>query len=74
VAHLDEALEHLGIVLDRVYLRNPFRGLEHFDYEHRAIFFGRDSETREVIQQLLRRESAGFPGILVEGASGSGKS
>jgi WD40 repeat protein/TPR repeat protein len=74
VAHLDEALEHLGIVLERVYLRNPFRGLEHFDYEHRAIFFGRDSEVREVVRQLLRRESVGAPGLLVEGPSGSGKS
>ncbi len=74
VTHLDQALEDLGIVLERVYLRNPFRGLEHFDYQHRAIFFGRDAEVREVVEQLLRREANGFPGVLVEGASGSGKS
>ena len=74
IGHLDEALEDLGIVLERVYLRNPFRGLEYFDYEHRAIFFGRDAEIRKVVEQLLRREAYGAPGILVEGASGSGKS
>ena len=74
IAHLDEALEHLGIHLERVYLRNPFRGLEYFDYEHHAIFFGRDREIRAVIEQLLRREASGCPGVLVEGASGSGKS
>lgn len=74
VRHLDEALEHLGIVLERVYLRNPFRGLEYFDYEHRAIFFGRDLEIRHALEQLIRREAAGVPGLLVEGASGSGKS
>jgi tetratricopeptide (TPR) repeat protein len=74
IGHLDEALEQLGIVRERVYLRNPFRGLEYFDYEHRAIFFGRDAEIRELVQQLLRREANGVPGVLVEGASGSGKS
>jgi WD40 repeat protein len=74
IGHLDEALKCLGIVLERVYLRNPFRGLEHFDYEHHAIFFGRDAEVRGLVQQLLRREAAGRPGVLVEGPSGSGKS
>jgi WD40 repeat protein len=74
VASLEEALTVLGITLEKVYLGNPFRGLEHFDYAHRAIFFGRDGEVRDVLGQLLRRESAGVPGILVEGASGSGKS
>jgi tetratricopeptide (TPR) repeat protein len=74
VTHLEEALAHLGYTLDKVYLRNPFRGLEHFEYSHHAIFFGRDREVREAVQQLLRREEAGAPGFLVEGASGSGKS
>jgi hypothetical protein len=74
VEHLDAALAHLGYTLDRVYLRNPFRGLEHFDYADHAIFFGRDAEVCEVVELLLRREQAGAPGLLVEGASGSGKS
>jgi hypothetical protein len=74
VAHLDDALAHLSYTLEKVYLRNPFRGLEHFDYADHAIFFGRDAEVREVVQLLLRREQAGAAGLLVEGASGSGKS
>jgi tetratricopeptide (TPR) repeat protein len=74
VAHLEDALTHLGYTLQKVYLRNPFRGLEHFDYADHAIFFGRDGEVRDVLKQLLRREQAGVPGLLVEGASGSGKS
>ncbi len=74
VMHLDEALRHLGYALEKVYLRNPFRGLENFEYAHHAIFFGRDREVREAVEQLLRREAAGMPGFLVEGASGSGKS
>ena len=74
VAHLEEALAHLEYGLGKVYLRNPYRGLEQFEYQHHAIFFGRDREVREAVQQLLRRETAGAPGLLVEGASGSGKS
>jgi tetratricopeptide (TPR) repeat protein len=74
VAHLEDALAHLSYTLQKVYLRNPFRGLEHFDYADHAIFFGRDGEVQDVLKQLLRREQAGVPGLLVEGASGSGKS
>jgi WD40 repeat protein/TPR repeat protein len=74
VRHLEDALERLGIELERVCLRNPFRGLERFDYEHRSIFFGRRTEVGGLLRQLLRREQAGTPGVLVEGPSGSGKS
>ena len=74
VATLDEALGALGIELERVYLGNPYRGLEYFDYAHRSVFFGMDPETRQLLAQLLRREAVGVPGVLVEGASGSGKS
>ena len=74
VAHLEDALAHLGYRLEKVYLHNPFRGLEHFGYEHRSIFFGRDREVGEVVEQLLRRGNSGAPGLAVEGASGSGKS
>ena len=74
VRSLEEALAHLGVTLEKVYLGNPFRGLEPFEFEHRAIFFGREAEVREVLELLLRRETAGNPGLMVEGASGSGKS
>jgi hypothetical protein len=74
ISHLDEALEYLGIVLERVYLRNPFRGLEHFEYQDHSIFFGRDAEIHHLLKQLLRREQMGVPGLLIEGPSGCGKS
>jgi hypothetical protein len=74
VRSLEEALAHLGVTLEKVYLGNPFRGLEPFEFKHRAIFFGREGGVREVLELLLRREAAGTPGLMVEGASGSGKS
>ncbi len=74
VGHIEEALVHLGYSLEKVYLRNPFRGLEHFEFADHSIFFGRDAEVRDVVSQLLRREVAGVPGLLIEGSSGSGKS
>ncbi|MBI3181194.1 MAG: SUMF1/EgtB/PvdO family nonheme iron enzyme [Myxococcales bacterium] len=48
---------------------NPYRGLLAFEAEHRAVFFGRDSEVRAVVDRL-RFE----PFVLVAGASGVGKS
>jgi WD40 repeat protein len=74
VTRLDEALARLGLPLTRTVLGNPFRGLERFEFEHRAQYYGRDREVADVAAQLLRREAAGTPGVLVEGASGSGKS
>ncbi len=48
---------------------NPYRGLDAFEAEHRALFFGRDGETRQVLDRLMVK-----PFVLVVGDSGSGKS
>ena len=48
---------------------NPYRGLQAFEAEHRALFFGRRREQREVLNRL-RAESF----LLVAGDSGVGKS
>jgi serine/threonine protein kinase/formylglycine-generating enzyme required for sulfatase activity len=48
---------------------NPYRGLAAFDAEHAALYFGRGSETREVLDRL-RNE----PFLVVVGDSGVGKS
>ncbi len=48
---------------------NPYRGLRPFEAEHRALFFGRRREQREVLERL-RAE----PFLLVTGDSGVGKS
>ncbi|MFL5351418.1 protein kinase domain-containing protein [Archangium sp.] len=48
---------------------NPYRGLQPFEAEHRALFFGRRREQREVLERL-RAE----PFLLLAGDSGVGKS
>ena len=48
---------------------NPYRGLQSFEAEHRALFFGRSGEMRAVVERL-RSESF----VLVAGDSGTGKS
>jgi eukaryotic-like serine/threonine-protein kinase len=48
---------------------NPYRGLRPFEAEHRAFFFGRDADVREILDRLR----AG-PLVLLAGDSGVGKS
>lgn len=56
--------------------RPPFPGLMWFEEEDAAVFFGRDDDWRAVIERLRgRRRVQGGPRLLVlQGASGSGKS
>ncbi len=48
---------------------NPYRGLHPFEAQHRALYFGRDSEIRAILERL---GAEGF--VLVAGDSGVGKS
>jgi len=48
---------------------NPYRGLRTFEREQRALFFGRATETRELVERV-RVE----PLVIVAGDSGVGKS
>ena len=57
-----------------VWLGDPFRGLEAYEFEHAPIFFGRDAQIAKAIEQLARRAEGGTAFLLVSGASGSGKS
>lgn len=68
---LCEALERLAQHTAPVPLPagNPYRGLEPFEAEHRALFFGRDADIRAVLERL-RYQSL----VLVAGDSGAGKS
>ena len=55
--------------------RSPFPGLYSFERDDAAIFFGRDSEVREIVERLeARRIQGGKRLFLILGTSGSGKS
>ena len=55
--------------------RPPYPGFHSFEAEDAAIYFGRDNETRTVIEKLdARRAQGGARLLMIIGASGSGKS
>ena len=55
--------------------RSPFPGLMVFEVEDAPVFFGRDSDWRKVIERLnTRRVQGGARLLVLQGASGSGKS
>jgi predicted ATPase len=57
-----------------IWLTDPFRGLEPYEFEHAPIFFGRDAQITKASEQLAANAAAGTAFLLVCGASGSGKS
>jgi WD40 repeat protein len=53
---------------------SPFRGLDIFQLDHQAIFFGRDLAIAEITSRLLEQSSRGRAFLVVLGMSGCGKS
>jgi len=52
---------------------SPFRGLEAFQENHAAIFFGRVQATAQLRELVMTQAAHGYPMALVLGPSGSGK-
>jgi len=74
---LDRRVKTLGIEgrdQPPLWLTAPFRGLAPYEFEHAAIYFGRDALVSRGIEALAARAREGTAFLLVSGASGSGKS
>jgi hypothetical protein len=57
-----------------VWLGDPFRGLESYEFKHAPIFFGRDAAVTKAIEMIAANARSGRSFVLISGASGSGKS
>lgn len=53
---------------------SPYRGLEPFDVKHAPVFFGRRREVERTRARFIATTVAGKPFLLINGASGTGKS
>ena len=69
-AHVAGAAEEMA----PSWLGNPFRGLAAYEFEHAAIYFGRDSLVAKAAEQLASQARTGTAFLLLVGSSGSGKS
>lgn len=79
LARIDRQLADIANDLARGFSfdpgRQPFPGFLAFERADAAIYFGRDEETRSVIEQLEQQRTRGEPSLfIVIGASGAGKS
>jgi tetratricopeptide (TPR) repeat protein len=79
LARIEQRLQAITNELARGFkldpIRPPYPGIHAFERDDAAIYFGRDDETRAVIEKLdARRTQGGVRFLLVIGASGAGKS
>ena len=72
---LDEKVLHGRSVVWPVEIKgSPFRGLAAFGAKHAPVFFGRSRDVAKAVERLKDAAEKGCPFLLVDGASGAGKS
>ena len=71
---VERRIRTLSTRTEPIWLSDPFRGLETYEFEHAPIFFGRDALVIKATEQLVANARTGHAFLLVSGASGSGKS
>ena len=72
---LDEKVLHGRRAVWPVEIKgSPFRGLAAFGAKHTQVFFGRSRDVTKAVERLKDAAEKGCPFLLVDGASGSGKS
>lgn len=71
---IDRLVRSLERGAPKIWPKDPFRGLEAYDFEHAPIFFGQSDVVQRSISQLMGNAGEGSPFLLILGASGSGKS
>ena len=77
--HLQNLLDQMAgesteVIWDTEKQGPPFLGLEAFQPQHAAVFFGREEEILEARRALKEQARDGCAFLLLSGASGSGKS
>ena len=74
-AWLDGKIVHGRSIVWPIEIKgSPFRGLAAFGAKHAPVFFGRSRDIAKAIDRLKSAAERGYPFLLVEGASGAGKS
>lgn len=70
----DKVLKGRAVVWPVALKGSPFRGLAAFGVKHAPVFFGRSRDTAKAVERLKDAAEKGCPFLLVDGASGAGKS
>jgi WD40 repeat protein len=71
---IERRVKDMSAGTEPLWLDQPFRGLESYEFEHAPIFFGRDAAVMKATEQLAANARAGCAFLLISGPSGSGKS
>lgn len=70
----EKVLHGRSVVWPADILGSPFRGLAAFGVKHAPVFFGRSRDIAKALDRLKDASEKGCPFLLLNGASGAGKS